>query len=140
MLSSDPRFEIESAILPLVFALNSTGVFQSCWSCEGHDVEHQPRSAPSTWFYCEDFIFAELLTDHIYSLSVKKALHLPWQVELLGNLGRLDVPVLQLKPQFERVPIDLSQAQKDVRVLAEGLVTGLRERIVAQIGQLEAHA
>ena len=52
-LSQDAdRYPLEANIVPLVYALNASGVFQPFWSCEGHsNTDRAISRPPQVWFY-----------------------------------------------------------------------------------------
>ncbi len=83
-LSSDPdAYPIEPGIAGLVYAMTRSGLFETCWSCEGHP--HQDGSlwkAPTVWFYCEAMVHARLLADSITRLSLDGCLTATWQIAI----------------------------------------------------------
>jgi len=56
-MTTDANFPIESGIAPLVFELKRLGVFEPCWSCEGHnDPGGNLWKIPRVWFYCDSVV------------------------------------------------------------------------------------
>ena len=85
-LSSDPvKYPIEQGIIPLVFALNSTGFSQSFWSCEGHeDNEKKLYRLPRVQFYSSSLIFPSLLIELLNNLYFKKIISSKWKLLAQG--------------------------------------------------------
>lgn len=100
-------------------------------------MAHKPSSLPRAWFYAADIIFAELLTDHIHSLSVRKKMSHAWTLELLGNMGAIDTPMFQLRPGEGEEHHDLEQCRADLRWLAADLPAELKQRASSQVQVLE---
>lgn len=83
-LSSEPdRFPLESGIASLVFALKSLGVFDPCWSCEGHnDVSGKLFRLPQVWFYCDSTVQVRLLSDALSDLAGRQRTRAEWRLSV----------------------------------------------------------
>ena len=81
-LSSDPdRYPIEPAVLPLVFEMKRIGLFEPCWSCEGHlGTDGALWKLPRVWFYCDSMAHLRLLADLLDALEFSHRLAVRWQV------------------------------------------------------------
>ena len=132
-LSSDPEnYPLEPGIAPLVFEMKRLGVFDSCWSCEGHKGHDGSLwKVPRVWFYCEDMVHLRLLADCLKQLSIKKQLSVPWQVCLTHSDEDNPGTTFSLEPSPDHVKdADLQALQHDIMVIAGKLndlfVTGAR--------------
>lgn len=83
-LSSEPdRYPVEPGILPLVFELKKSELFQPCWSCEGHlRADGSLWKLPSVWFYCESFPALRLLDNCLKKLEINGKVAVRWQVAI----------------------------------------------------------
>lgn len=121
MLSSDDAFPIESGILPLVFELKATRIFEPVWSCEGHyGPDGRIFRKPSIWFCCESLPQTNTLADVISSLCIEIKAAVRWRISF-ACLGA-DTPnsVFQLEPICESDD-RLEPIHRDMTVLAERL-------------------
>lgn len=123
-LSSDPvKYPIEQGIIPLVFALNSTGFSQSFWSCEGHeDNEKKLYRLPRVQFYSSSLIFPSLLIELLNNLYFKKIISSKWKLLAQG------LDDVSLNAKFEISP--------DVELQSTNLLTQLRDDIKKIAGRL----
>ena len=83
-LSSDPqKYPIETNIAPLAFEIKRLGVFDPCWSCEGHnDSADKLRNAPAVWFYAHSVTHVRLLSESLSDIFYDNRLSRPWHVRL----------------------------------------------------------
>lgn len=129
-LSSDPeKYPIEAAIAPLVFEIQRLGVFEPCWSCEGHDgLDGKLWKRPAIWFYCDDVIYLRLLADAIEDLYLAKKLTFHWQVKITYSDVASPDTVFALEPERRRLAeVKLEDMRGDIRVIAENLYEFVHE-------------
>lgn len=128
-MSSDPEeHPVEPGIAPLVLALYGLRVVEPCWSCEGHmgpgDKLLRP---PSVWFYSRSTTYPMLITDYLAELAGAKDTGHRWHLCMVtfgeGNDG---CPVFSIEPDRSGAEPDLMMLRRDVRVIAEGFVDGIR--------------
>ena len=144
-MSTDPDdWPIETHIVPLVYALNSTRVCPPCWSCEGHaDAEGTLHRKTSVWFYSESVVYPHLIADYLSDLQMDRAVSCRWQVSVVEWGHRVDTTY-----SIEPDPIDPAHAHfdslwRDADTIATGRVAGMRSRALkfmqdsrhAQIGR-----
>ena len=138
-MSSDPdENPVEPNIVPLVFALNALGACAPCWSCEGH-VESDGRliRAPHVWFYTRSMVHLSLINHFLFRVRFDKLISREWQVRVV-DWGQTSDSAFSLEPlvsPLERV--DLPVLHNDVRVIAEGLVAGVRDAAQHYLGDLD---
>ena len=78
VLTSDPNFPIETMIAPLAFELKRLGVFEPCWSCEGHnDHDDKLWKIPRVWFNCASVVHVRLLSDVLKELEIDELINGP---------------------------------------------------------------
>ncbi len=131
MLSSDPKqFPIEANILPLVYALSTLRVIETCWSCEGHEDAHaKVIKVPQVWFYSPCAVYPELIAQHANDLHVKKKLHARWQV-VVSPFSACDATTFSLRPELEQ-GTTLSELRRDIPVLAKRMHKSIRALALA---------
>lgn len=127
--SEGDRYPIETAILPLVCAVQALRGCTPCWSCEGHlDAEGGLLRPPQVWFYARSPVYLKLLGDALTALRASGHLAHPWQVRLSYSEGELD-PAFSLEPDLARIEApDLVRLQRDIPVLADALAPAIRQR------------
>lgn len=139
-LSSHPDgFPIERGITPLVYELRRLGMFQPCWSCEGHlDNNGKLWKVPRVWFYCDSLIAVRLLADAIAKIRATERLSVAWRVVV--DFSDPDNPdtTFSLEPalQVSDTP-DLPALQKDAAKIAgslEPLLSELAQRLLKRGG------
>jgi hypothetical protein len=123
-LTSDPvNYPIEIGIVPLVFEMKRLGIFEPCWSCEGHlgpggDLWKLPR----VWFYCESPIHVRLLVDGLKDLQVAGNLSYGWQVAVTFSDPDNPETTYSLEPMVESEdPSLLPNLQADAHLIARSL-------------------
>lgn len=120
-LTSDPNFPIESGIAPLAFELKRLGVFEPCWSCEGHnDHDGKPWKIPRVWFYCDSVVHVRLLSDVLKELEIDELINVPWQVRLTFSDEDNPATTFSLEPEIGS-QISLGALQEDIKVIARYL-------------------
>ncbi|MDA0306154.1 MAG: hypothetical protein O3B76_07690 [Proteobacteria bacterium] len=130
VLTSDPAFPIEELIAPLAFELKRLGVFEPCWSCEGHkDRNGDLWKVPRVWFYCDSVVYIRILYSVLKDMDIEERLEVPWQVRVTfsddDNLGT----AFSLRPDSAEKPnVTLEQLQRDVRAITEDLYDRVMEK------------
>ena len=122
-LSSDPeRHPVEARIAPLVFELKRLGVFDPCWSCEGHnDPQGKLWKIPRVWFYCASVVHVRVLADAVRQMYGERKLNAPWRVALTLSTKENPDTAFSLEPDVESLKIGLAALHVDVETLAEQL-------------------
>lgn len=119
-LSSEPtRYPIETAIAPLVYTLNSLGVLQPVWSCEGHDAESgRIAKFPQVWFYAKSSVHVQLLIAALDDLHQKSKLRFRWKINL-NQFQQTLMPCYILAPELTSdTLIDIRFVRQDCYSLA----------------------
>ncbi|MCC3861054.1 hypothetical protein [Pseudemcibacter aquimaris] len=127
MLSNTPEHPVEENIAPLVFEIKKLGIFQPCWSCEGHnDPNGQLWKKPNIWFYCQSVVHARAFSNAIDMIYNMKTLSTRWVVELTHS--DIDNPdtTFCLKPMLEDTNVSLKDLHKDIEVLYMNLSAKFR--------------
>jgi hypothetical protein len=136
-LSSDPEaYPIEPRVAPLVFELKRLGVFDPCWSCEGHDHDHTPGAlwkVPRVWFYADSVQHVRALSEALADLAIERRLSTPWRVVVTHSDDGNPATAFSLEPDAQPGAV-LSRLQADLDVLAETVA----ERFRAACARLEA--
>lgn len=131
LMSSDPeRFPVEPKIAPLVFALYATRVCRPCWSCEGHlDAVGKLHRLPTVWFYTETPVYARMIYVAVEALRFEKRIDSRWRVGITAAEHDNPYTTYTLEPVLpEAPPPSLEALQRDVSVIAEGLLAKLHEQ------------
>ena len=148
-LTSDPNFPIETMIAPLAFELKRLGVFEPCWSCEGHtDRNDRLWKIPRVWFYCDSVVYVRLLSDVLKELEIEELINGPWQVQL--TFSDKDNPATTFSPEPEigsgsgpGFQLSLKVLQEDVKVITKYLApmfTRRAELLAASTGRRSIQA
>ncbi len=123
-LSSDPEdHPLEPGIAPLVYEVSRLGVFETCWSCEGHNgPDGTLWKTPKVWFRAEAQVHLTLLARCLAALRQGGELGAPWQVTLI-SADQADAEALFcIEPRLEHPSASgLADLQADVRTLAARL-------------------
>ena len=123
-LSSDPdRYPLETRIAPLVFELKRLGVFEPCWSCEGHTkVDGTLWKLPQVWFYCRSVVHVRVLADCLKDLYLAKRLNAAWQIVITHSDGNNADTSFALQPSLSPdAPAALAGLQRDIDTIAADL-------------------
>lgn len=122
-LTSDPNFPIETMIAPLAFELKRLGVFEPCWSCEGHNGhDNKLWKIPRVWFYCDSVVYVRLLSDVLKELEIDELINGPWQVRLTFTDEDNPATTFSLEPEIGTgSPSSLKVLQEDVKVITQYL-------------------
>jgi len=123
VLSSDPvNYPIEPLIAPLAFELKKLGVFEPCWSCEGHnDQQQRLQKLPAVWFYAHSVTHVRVLSDSVRDMFCDRRLSSPWQVKLCFSDPNNVNTTFSLDPAAHNAELTLVSLQNDVAKIAEEL-------------------
>ncbi len=134
VLTCDPAFPIEELIAPLAFELKRLGVFEPCWSCEGHkDKTGNLWKVPRVWFYCDSVVYVRVLSGVLKDMDIEERLEVPWQVRVTFSDDKNLGTAFSLRPDTAEKPnVTLEQLQRDVRAITEGLY----DRVMKKAGIL----
>ena len=127
-LSSDgQRYPIEPKVVPLVFGLHELRLCTPYWSCEGHlRTDGEIFRLPQVWFYSRSLIYPRLISDWLALLRGAHRLENPWHIAVSYSESGLDTG-FSIEPDVKLIPtVDLASLQRDLTVLAEGLVPEVR--------------
>lgn len=121
------RYPIEEKIVALVFAFNCLRVCPPYWSCEGHTLaDGEFYRVPQVWFYSRSLLYPKLIGDYVHRLQTKQAIQNPWQISLAYSDHCLETAFcIEPKGGITKKP-DLESMQADVRIISDGLVSGLK--------------
>jgi len=139
-LSSEPdHYPIEPAILPLVFEMKRLGLFDPCWSCEGHlGPDGALWKLPTVWFYCDSTVHLRLLSDLLDDLELSGRLGVHWQVVVTFSNADNPCTTFSLEPVPPSASASLLPAmQKDVLVIARSLAATIADRAQKLLGAAE---
>ncbi len=135
-LTSDKEFPVERGILPLVFELRASRVFQPIWSCEGHcDAAGDLFRTPSVWFCCEQTSHVRVLADALADISTKDGLSTSWRLALCcpGHTSPLTIfslePDVATKPSLAILHDDIARIASQLRPRISRLVRSLRTEV-----------
>jgi hypothetical protein len=129
-LSSDPVYHpIEPGIVPLVFEMKRLGLFDPCWSCEGHTrADGQVLKVPRVWFNCASMVHVRLLAGAVARLHASGKLAHAWQVVVTFSDPDNPYTTFSLEPATSPdIALSLSRLQEDAAAIARWLQTMLRE-------------
>ncbi|MBL4615627.1 MAG: hypothetical protein JKY27_12235 [Magnetovibrio sp.] len=122
-LSSEPQdAPLETGIVPLVFELKKLGVFEPCWSCEGHnDAQSVLWKHPRVWFYSDSVVHVRALSIALNKLFANGALSAPWVVMVTFSDADNPDTTFSLEPSSLVAGAKLVDLKADVGVIAENL-------------------
>jgi len=120
-LSSDPgRHPLEPKIAPLAFEIKKLGVFWPCWSCEGHNDQHNNLTKmPAVWFYAKSVIHLRVLGESVADMYYERRLSSPWQVRLCFSDSDNMSTTFSLEPAPVSSDIMLTALHGDIERIAE---------------------
>lgn len=123
-LTSDPvNYPIETGIVPLVFEMKRLGIFDPCWSCEGHlGPAGNLWKLPRVWFYCESLVHVRLLVDGLKDMEVAGRLSCGWRVAVTFSGPDNPETTFSLEPIVESEDASLlPKLQADANLIASCL-------------------
>jgi hypothetical protein len=135
-LSTEPdRYPIEPAILPLVFAMKRSGIFDPCWSCDGHlGVGGSIWKSPMVWFYCRSMLYLRLLGDGLNRMAGMGCLRVQWGIAVTYSDPGNPETAFSLQPApGERRDFSLADLQADAGAIARALDPMMEESARALI-------
>lgn len=121
-LSCDPgRQPLEIGIVPLVFEMKRLGMFQPCWSCEGHaNPDGSLSKPPRVWFYCDSMVHVRLFANVLSSLQFARKLHVPWQIAVTFSDPDNPATAFSVEPVLSPgTAFSLGGLQADASVIAK---------------------
>ena len=135
-MTSDPRFPIETAIVPLVYALSSLRLCEPCWSCEGHaNASGTVTRIPRVWFYCRSLTYPRLMDRYFSHLKLKRRLNYPWHLCVTHSDTDNADTAFSIEPDLTYVERPtLALLQRDIRPIADGLAAYIRTEARARLG------
>jgi len=134
-LTSDSAFPIEDGVLPLVFELKASRVFEPVWSCEGHyDTSRTVRRLPSVWFCCESLTHIRTLAEVITDLCFETKSSTAWRVSLCCPAVDSPNTIFKLEPEVT-TEVRIEALQNDMSILAQNLRDRLSKKGRMYLGQ-----
>lgn len=142
--SEGDRYPVEPKIVPLVFAFQELRVCPPCWSCEGHvRGDGEVFRLPQVWFYARSLVYVRLIGEWLRALRHEGRTANPWHVCVSHSESGLDT-AFSLEPDLKMMAsVDLPSLQRDVLVLASGLVREVQQlagRYIARHAQAASPA
>ena len=127
-LSIDPvLYPIEKHVVALVYEINATRLFKSCWSCEGHmNNSNTLWKVPQVCFYSQAAIYPKLVSSYLGRLFIRKQLTYQWNL-FLSEISQSIYPTYCIRPDLntEYEP-KLDALQKDLQAIASNLHSHLK--------------
>ncbi len=120
--SEGDRYPIEGKVAPLAFEIKRFGLFEPCWSCEGHDNAYGTLwKKPRVWFYADSVVHVRALTDAVNELNASRKLSTLWGVVITHS--DLDNPstTFSLEPLEPDSLVGVEPLHLDLIVLADEL-------------------
>ena len=136
-LSSDKSYPLEKVITPLVFEVKRLGVYEPCWSCEGHlGLDGELWKLPMVWFYTSSMIYVRILAQAVKEMYYQKKISNEWVVVVTHS--NVDNPAIcfSLEPDKSFEKPSLESLHQDVINMAELLVNMVRneaQRLITTI-------
>ena len=137
-LSADPEnHPLEPKVVPISFEMASSGVFQTCWSCEGHiDQAGKLWKFPQVSFYVGAPVYAQILLRYINSLANEGKLSYAWHV-LVSDYGPLNGVTYTLQPNLQlQAEVHLGKLQQDLLTVSQNMVANLKAIAKELLSQL----
>ncbi len=130
VLSSDPeKSPLETRIAPLVYEMKRLGVFEPCWSCEGHNKpDGSFWKLPQVWFYAHSVVHLRVLADGIKELHLSEKLSVPWQIRVTFSDSNNAETTFSLQPRVGPGKVKLASLQNDIDAIA----LALRQQVLAE--------
>jgi len=124
--SEGEKYPVEPLVAPLVFEVKKLGMFEPCWSCEGHlGPTGELWKVPRVWFYSDSVIHVRALANAVAEMfnskDPQKKLSARWHVVLTHSDADNPDTTFSLEPQWSEADKTLPGLQNDLKILAEGL-------------------
>jgi len=120
--SEGDKYTLETRIAPLVYELKRFGIFEPCWSCEGHNgTDGTLWKIPRVWFYSKSVVHVRVLADSIAELHVRGKLNVPWHIAITHSDDDNADTTFSLEPAPTADSAVLSALQSDVDTIARHL-------------------
>lgn len=128
-LSSEPdSYPLDILVSPLVFEIKKLGIFEPCWSCEGHnDPSGNLWKIPRIWFYANSVVHIRVLADAIMQIYTKIGLNTKWVVEITHSDNDNPDTTFSLHPKIENDDIDLKKLQADLETVHSNIAEQFRK-------------
>ena len=127
-ISIDPvLYPIEKNVVALVYEINATRLFKSCWSCEGHTKDGDTLwKIPQVCFYSQAAIYPKLISSYLGKLFIRKKITYQWNI-FLSEISQSMHPTYCIRPDLntENEP-KLDLLQEDLLSIASNLHSQLK--------------
>ncbi len=138
-LSSEPEtYPIDKLVAPLVFEIKKLGIFEPCWSCEGHnDGSGKLWKIPRVWFYSDSVVHVRALATTLSYIHAMRTLNTTWVVEIAHSDNDNPDTTFSLHPKLDDPEISLEQLQSDMKVIYKNIAVEFRltcERLKTNAG------
>ena len=116
MLSSEPEtYPLDTLVAPLVFEIKKLGIFEPCWSCEGHnDQNGELWKIPQVWFYATSVVHVRALADAVSQIYSRFQLNSRWVVEITHSSNNNPDTTFSLHPKVEKSETSITKLQSDL--------------------------
>ena len=128
MLSSEPEtYPIDMLVAPLVFEIKKLGVFEPCWSCEGHnDPSGNLWKIPRVWFYASSVVHVRALAVAVSQIYAKFRLNNKWVVEITHSDDNNPDTTFSLHPKLEDSDRSIAELQSDLITIYTNIANEFR--------------
>lgn len=102
--------------------MKSLGLFEPCWSCEGHrGPQGEVWRPPTVWFYVSALAHVRLLSGGLAKLEAARRLSVPWRVVVTFSDPDNPQTTFALEPEIASAAPTLEQLQRDTYEIASAL-------------------
>jgi hypothetical protein len=133
--SEGGAYPLEPGITPLVFELKKLGVFEPCWSCEGHRGSNgELWKIPRVWFFSDSVVHVRALAVAVGHLFDTGSLSARWHIILTHSDLNNPQTTFSLEPVQGQGELDLEKLQSDTLHIARALEPGFTlacEKLIA---------
>jgi len=138
-ISTEPAlYPIEPGVAKLVFELNSLRLFETCWSCEGHQDNYgDVNKLPRIWFYTQSPVYAQLAVIHLTNLSCRHKTTHRWVIQML-SLNENFHPTYSMEPILEHTTQpNIDALQQDLKIISQNFAQHIKTIAREQLQKLE---
>ena len=122
-LSSDIDYPLEEIIAPLAFEIKRMGVYEPCWSCEGHlGLDGELWKLPMVWFYTNSMTYVRVMSQAIKEMYYQKKISNEWIVVVTHSNADNAAICFSLEPDKSYEKPNLESLQQDVKNIADLIV------------------
>jgi len=122
------RYPLEEHVVAMVYELNATRLFKSCWSCEGHlrGSSNILWKVPQVCFYSQAAIYPKLISSYLGKLFIKKSIHYQWNL-FISEISQSIYPTYCIRPDLnQESEASLDLLQQDLKAISKNLHSQLK--------------